>query len=219
MSFEIVSNSGQRLPLRPQDLAVQSAPPSMDAIFRDENGHRYSAVFDGSHVIFNDGSADFIGRWVQGSAATVIRQTRRLHKVFNLHFSIMDLARSDSTLCGPFKGPCHRQSLRGSKRDFQFPSPIAPGTAIIPPRSICGTKAHASLEPTPRTSPFRWIKQAAKPGAKSTLENSIRLPASASASCYIILNAGDEVPRTAEVGAIKQTAQNSSTARSQCNIN
>lgn len=86
MSFEIVSNSGQRLPLRPQDLPVQSAPPSMDAIFRDENGHRYSAVFDGSHVIFNDGSADFIGRWVQGSAATVIRQTRRLHEGFQFTF-------------------------------------------------------------------------------------------------------------------------------------
>ncbi|MFZ0518512.1 MAG: hypothetical protein WBG23_16110 [Acidobacteriaceae bacterium] len=86
MSFEIVSNSGQRRLLRPQDLSVQPALSESEAVFVDENGHRYSAAFDGSHVIFNDGSADFMGRWTLGSAATIIRQTRRLHEGFQFTF-------------------------------------------------------------------------------------------------------------------------------------
>ncbi len=88
MSFEIVSNSGQRLLLRSQDSSVQSTPLNTPAIFLDDNGRRYSAFFDGSHVIFNDGSADFIGRWILGSAATEINQTRRLGKGFR--FTFMD---------------------------------------------------------------------------------------------------------------------------------
>ena len=88
MSFEIVSNSGQRLLLRPQDSFVQSMSSNVDAIFLDENGCRYSAFFDGSYVIFNDGFADFIGRWLQGSTATVISQTWRLCQGFR--FTFMD---------------------------------------------------------------------------------------------------------------------------------
>ena len=88
MSFEIVSISGQRLLLRPQDSSVQSTPLNTHAIFLDDNGRPYSASFDGSHVIFNDGSANFVGRWILGSAATVIRQTRRMQQGFQ--FTFMD---------------------------------------------------------------------------------------------------------------------------------
>lgn len=88
MSFEIVSNSGRRRLLRPQDLLVQPTSSNTDTVFLDDDGHRYSPSFDGSHVAFNDGSADFIGRWMQGSDATVIRQTRRLREGFQ--FTFMD---------------------------------------------------------------------------------------------------------------------------------
>ncbi len=86
MSFEIASNSGQRRLLRPQDLPVHSTPSYVDAVFLDDDGHRYSAFFDGTHMIFNDGSVDVIGRWLQGSDATVIRQTRRLCQGFQFTF-------------------------------------------------------------------------------------------------------------------------------------
>ena len=88
MAFEIVSNSGQRLLLRPQDASVQSTPLNTQTIFLDDNDRPYSASFDGSHVTFNDGSADFIGRWILGSSATVIQQTRRLQQGFQ--FTFMD---------------------------------------------------------------------------------------------------------------------------------
>lgn len=54
----------------------------------DDDGRRYEAFFDGSHVIFNDGSADYIGRWLLGSAAIVIRNTQRLRGGFR--FTFMD---------------------------------------------------------------------------------------------------------------------------------
>jgi hypothetical protein len=88
MAFEIVPNSGQRMPLRLQDLSVQSTRSNVDAVFLDHNGHPYSASFDGSHVIFNDGAADLVGRWMLGSAATVVRQTRQLCQGFQ--FTFMD---------------------------------------------------------------------------------------------------------------------------------
>jgi hypothetical protein len=88
MSFEIVSNSGQRLLLRSQDSPAQATPRIAQSIFLDGNDRPYSASFDGSHVIFNDGSADFVGRWRLGSTATVIRQTRRLQQGFQ--FTFMD---------------------------------------------------------------------------------------------------------------------------------
>ena len=88
MSFEIVSNSGQLQLLRPQISSVRSTPANEGAVFFADSGHRYSAFFDGSHVIFNDGSIDFIGRWQQGSAATVLSQTRRLCEGFQ--FTFMD---------------------------------------------------------------------------------------------------------------------------------
>lgn len=88
MSFEIVSNSRQRRLLRPQDSSVRTKSPNADTVFLDGDGHPYSAFFDGTHVIFSDGSVDFIGRWLQGSAATVICQTRRLCEGFQ--FTFMD---------------------------------------------------------------------------------------------------------------------------------
>jgi hypothetical protein len=88
MSFEIVSNSGRRLLLRPQDSSVASTQSDVDANFLDDEGHCYSGFFDGSHVIFNHGSREFIGRWLQGSAATTIFQTRRLCQGFQ--FTFMD---------------------------------------------------------------------------------------------------------------------------------
>jgi len=87
MSFEIVSNSGQlRVMPGPQDSFADSTPSNADVVFFDDDGHRYSAFFDGSHVFFNDGSADFIGRWLQDSAATVICQTQRLCEGFQFTF-------------------------------------------------------------------------------------------------------------------------------------
>jgi hypothetical protein len=88
MSFEIVSNSGQRLLLSPQDLSAPLRPSDTDEVFLDDNSHRYAAFFDGSRAIFNDGSADFIGRWILGSPATMIHQTRRLGEGFQ--FTFMD---------------------------------------------------------------------------------------------------------------------------------
>ena len=88
MSFEIVSNSGQLHRLRPHDSSVRTALSNADAFFLDGDGHPYSAFFDGSHVFFNDGSADFIGQWMQGSDATAIRHTCRLGKGFQ--FTFMD---------------------------------------------------------------------------------------------------------------------------------
>ncbi|MES2220148.1 MAG: hypothetical protein V4587_04195 [Acidobacteriota bacterium] len=88
MSFEIDSNSGQRLRLRPADLPAHATSSNVDEIFLDDNGRSYSAHFDGSHVIFNDGSMDSTGRWTLGSAATLITQTRRLGEGFR--FTFMD---------------------------------------------------------------------------------------------------------------------------------
>lgn len=89
MSFEIVSSSGRlRVMPGPQDSFADSTPSDVDVVFLDDDGRRYSAFFDGSHVCFNDGSADFIGQWLQDSAATVICQTRRLCEGFQ--FTFMD---------------------------------------------------------------------------------------------------------------------------------
>jgi hypothetical protein len=88
MSFEILSNSGASRLLSAVDSFVHSTSSGTDESFVDDDGHHYSAFFDGSNVIFSDGSAEFIGRWRQGSAATVIRNTRRLPGGF--HFTFMD---------------------------------------------------------------------------------------------------------------------------------
>jgi hypothetical protein len=88
MSFEILSNSGQPLSLRPEAISGHLTAANECANFLDTNHRRYSAFFDGRQVIFNDGSMDFIGRWQQGSAATVLSQTRRLCDGFQ--FTFMD---------------------------------------------------------------------------------------------------------------------------------
>ena len=56
--------------------------------FVDEIGHAYSGFFDGKHVVFSDGSTDYTGEWLQGTVATVIRQSRRLPSQFT--FTFMD---------------------------------------------------------------------------------------------------------------------------------
>jgi hypothetical protein len=88
MSFEILSNSGERRLLSAMDSSAHSTSVGTDESFMDDDGRRYEAFFDGSHVVFNDGSAEFIGRWRLGSAATVIRNTRRLPGGFR--FTFMD---------------------------------------------------------------------------------------------------------------------------------
>lgn len=96
MSFEILSNSGQLLLLHPQDSSAQSTASDESSVFFDENGCRYTAFFNGSHVIFNDGSMDFIGKWQQGSAPTVLSQTRHLCQGFQ--FTFMDHGRRPQRL-------------------------------------------------------------------------------------------------------------------------
>jgi hypothetical protein len=115
MSFEIVSNSGQRRLLRPQHSLVRSTPSNADAAFIDDEGHRYSAFFDGSHVLFSDSSVDFIGRWLQGSAATVICQTQRLCEGFQ--FTFMDHGPRPQRLHAlwSFQGPV-QQAITGWKQ-------------------------------------------------------------------------------------------------------
>lgn len=88
MSFEILSNSGERRLLSAAESLAYLTPLGTNEFFADDDGHRYSAFFDSGNVVFNNGSADFIGRWLQGSAATVIRNTRRLPGGF--HFTFMD---------------------------------------------------------------------------------------------------------------------------------
>ena len=86
MSFEIESISGQPLLLRPQDSCAYPSSSTTETIFLDGNDRPYSAFFDGHRVYFNDGAADFAGRWIQGSLPTVIRQTRRLSHGFQFNF-------------------------------------------------------------------------------------------------------------------------------------
>lgn len=87
MSFKILSNSGEPRLLSAMK-STDAAFLGEDIDFVDSDGHRYSAYFDTTNVIFNDGSADRVGRWLQGSVATVIQKTRRLAVGFR--FTFMD---------------------------------------------------------------------------------------------------------------------------------
>ena len=91
MSFEILSISGEPRLLSAVNFPAHPTPSDADQYaqsFVDDQGHRYSAFFDGRNVIFNDGAADFIGRWLLGTSATVIQRTGRLPDVFT--FTFMD---------------------------------------------------------------------------------------------------------------------------------
>ncbi len=85
MAFEILSSSGEKRLLQAVDPVSRPQAPSY---FVDSKGHRYSAYFDGKNVVFNDGTANFIGRWVLGSSATVIRDSKQLADGFT--FTFMD---------------------------------------------------------------------------------------------------------------------------------
>jgi hypothetical protein len=123
MSFEIMSNSGQRHLLRPRDSSVHSTPSNLDEAFLDDNGRGYSAFFDGSHVIFRDGSADFVGRWLQGSAATAICQTRRLSPSFQ--FTFMDHGPRPQRLHAlwSFQGPAQQAITAWKQAGFSVSIP------------------------------------------------------------------------------------------------
>ncbi len=92
MSFEILSISGETRLLSALDFPGQptrtDADQTFDQYFVDSQGQRYSAFFDGRNAIFNDGAADFIGRWLLGTSATAIQRTRRLPDGFT--FTFMD---------------------------------------------------------------------------------------------------------------------------------
>jgi hypothetical protein len=81
MSFEIASTGETRL-LR----AVASA--EIPGEFADDAGRLYSARFDGCHVMFEDGTTSYVGRWLQGTAATVIPSGAGLGDRFT--FTFMD---------------------------------------------------------------------------------------------------------------------------------
>jgi len=82
MSFEIFSNSGEPRLLSVMQSTTDAMLSGGGGDFVDSHGRRYSVYFDGINVIFNDGSADRIGYWLQGSAATVIQRTRLLPDAF-----------------------------------------------------------------------------------------------------------------------------------------
>jgi hypothetical protein len=81
MSFEIASSTGETRLLRAVD-------DGMAAEFIDDDGRRYGAGFDGSSVTFVDGSMSHAGRWLQGTAATVIPSGGSLGDGFT--FTFMD---------------------------------------------------------------------------------------------------------------------------------
>src|SRR5487761_1199403 len=76
MAFEIDSVGGGE-----SRLLAACGPDFIDAC-----GHRYAACFDGHDVIFSDGETDFIGRWLLGTPAVIIRRPRRLPAGFTFTF-------------------------------------------------------------------------------------------------------------------------------------
>jgi hypothetical protein len=88
MSFEILTISGETRMLRHEDITAQPALSNAHPDFVDACGHRYSGSFDGKNVTFNDGAVDWVGGWVQGTSATIIRNTKLLPDGFT--FTFMD---------------------------------------------------------------------------------------------------------------------------------
>lgn len=87
MSFEIRTTSGEsRHPLSATNSRLTGDRPECDENFVDESGCTYLGFFDGSNVIFRSGSTDYVGRWLQGTAATVIRHTQLLPDGFIFNF-------------------------------------------------------------------------------------------------------------------------------------
>ena len=85
MAFEIVSNSGPHFGCAHRIRPIHRRHRTRTHLSSMATAAPIPQFFDGSHVIFSDGSADFIGRWLQGSAATVICQTRRLCERVSIH--------------------------------------------------------------------------------------------------------------------------------------
>lgn len=85
MSFEIQCTSRQSpLLLHP----VTQAEAAAKSDFVDKHGRFYSGHFNGRDVIFCDGESEYIGRWLQGTSATSICQSRCLSGRFS--FTFMD---------------------------------------------------------------------------------------------------------------------------------
>lgn len=62
-----------------------------DGMFFDQRGHLYSGCFDGRNVFFSSrdaDSVDFIGQWMQGTPATMVRGGRQVSSRFL--FTFMD---------------------------------------------------------------------------------------------------------------------------------
>lgn len=141
-------------------------------------------------MFFNDGSADFIGRWLQDSAATVICQTQRLCEGFQ--FTFLDHGPRPQRLHAlwSFQGPVPQAIEAWKQAGFSVSIPDRawnrnhPASVHLRNRGARFTGADSSHVTIPVDQDGNETR-----GAKSMSASSIRLPASASASCYIILNA------------------------------
>lgn len=98
MSFEILSIAGETLALTAVNLLNPPTFPGEFSLkpFIDPHGRCYSATFNGSQVIFNDGAHDSIGQWLLGSSATVIRNSKGPLQGFT--FTFMDHGPRPQTL-------------------------------------------------------------------------------------------------------------------------
>lgn len=86
MSFEIPLKSGGARLLRAAGPSSAGMDCNRRELFVDSDGCRYSAAFDGKNVIFNNGTAEFKGRWLQGTSATIIESSRYLAEGFTFNF-------------------------------------------------------------------------------------------------------------------------------------
>ena len=123
MSFEIVSNSGQRLLLRPQDSSVQSTPlEHADNLSRRKRPPLFSILRR---------QPRHLQRWLCRLhrtldirlAATVIQQTRRLHARLSIHiYGSWSSPAATPRSVDLSRYRCCRRSPRGSKRVLCFHS-------------------------------------------------------------------------------------------------
>ena len=88
MSFEIQFRLGSKDSDVEPDAEPLVVQPDGAGVFFDPRGQRYSGHFDGRRVIFSDGVVDYPGRWIQGTAATVLASGGLLRPGFR--FTFMD---------------------------------------------------------------------------------------------------------------------------------
>ena len=120
MSFEIQGCSDgnarrlQRLATACR-VVVPDLLPEDNEEFLDPEGQSYAGCFDGRNVIFSGLAADYVGQWVQGTQATVIRSGRRLPRGFT--FIFMDHGKPPQRLHAKweFDGPL-REAIQGWKQ-------------------------------------------------------------------------------------------------------